>query len=131
MEQAQGRTGSENECTDRLLDETTNNASEEVVVIQPTAKSPSRAKAKCVKKSEKRINCCGVFDPEGKLVDLCPKSWFEVGSESILWRICFVTCCLPLCYPCYLTRTLRKAPKAPAGMWDNGLDKGDILDRTF
>ena len=66
--------------------------------------------------------CCSVEDPDEFQVDLCPRKWFcccsndssgsgwsgrqqtRVGFLQIIWRICFVTLCLPLCYPCYLTR---------------------------
>ena len=27
---------------------------------------------------------------------------------SICWRLCFLSCCLPTCYTCYLTRSLRR-----------------------
>ncbi len=31
------------------------------------------------------------------------------GVFTVLWRVCFVIFCLPLCYPCYLTRCVYKA----------------------
>ena len=47
--------------------------------------------------------------------DFCPNNWFEVDKEvnqegfckQLSWKCCFVCICLPVCYPCYLTRTVR------------------------
>ena len=57
---------------------------------------------------------------------MCPRHWWDllwfydkgVGPPKepaqvrpvadILWRLFFYATCLPVCYPCYLTRTLRK-----------------------
>ena len=59
-------------------------------------------------------------------MDLCPRPWWDlvwyydegVGHPvekarmrpiaDVVWRLIFYVTCLPLCYPCYLTRTLRK-----------------------
>ena len=49
--------------------------------------------------------------------DYCPNNWFELKAEEeqegfvaqLCWKWCFLCVCLPLCYPCYLTRTLRSA----------------------
>ena len=32
----------------------------------------------------------------------------RVIAERICWRACFITICLPMCYPCYLSRTIRR-----------------------
>nr|XP_040567584.1 uncharacterized protein LOC121117273 [Lepeophtheirus salmonis] len=60
--------------------------------------------------------CCAPQDDVGEhQVDLCPRSWWCCCCEgenrsfgSILWRIIFIFCWVPLCYPCYLSRTLRR-----------------------
>jgi len=68
--------------------------------------------------------CCSQEEPDEFQVDLCPRKWFcccSIGSSGsvdrqrrrpgflhFVWRICFVILCLPLCYPCYLTRRLRR-----------------------
>ena len=53
------------------------------------------------------------MSPDGK--EFCPDSWFEVDKEmhqdgfckQASWKCCFVCVCLPVCYPCYLSRTIR------------------------
>ena len=48
-------------------------------------------------------------------IDFCPNNWFEVKKdveqdgfcEQASWKCCFLCVCLPLCYPCYLSRTVR------------------------
>ena len=71
--------------------------------------------------SASAYTCCSLEDPDEFQVDLCPRKWFcccsnkgaaESGGRQrmlpvflqIVWRICFVILCLPLCYPCYLSR---------------------------
>ena len=57
------------------------------------------------------------MSPEGK--EYCPNNWFEVDKEvtqegfcqQLSWKCCFVCVCLPVCYPCYFTRTVRKSKK--------------------
>ncbi len=37
------------------------------------------------------------------------------GAEAacdLAWRICFYLVCFPLCYPCYVSRTVRKRTKS-------------------
>ena len=45
-------------------------------------------------------------------LELCPRSWYlearEEGGARGTWRLAFLCLCLPLCYPCYLTRSLRR-----------------------
>ncbi len=58
-----------------------------------------------------KILCCSAQDPEDFQVDLCPRSWFNLGESGGcldgIWKMLFIVCCLPLCYPCYLTRCVR------------------------
>ena len=74
-----------------------------------------------------RVLCCSDL-PRFKTdqVDLCSQGWFTSSqgakeeSEScdchsvltkigrMCWKACFVTVCLPFCYPCYLSRSLRR-----------------------
>ena len=53
-------------------------------------------------------------------IDFCPQYWFQDLKSSpntckklrrFLWRLSFLVTCLPLCYPCYLSRTVRRRPK--------------------
>ena len=47
--------------------------------------------------------------------EYCPNNWFEIDKdvtqegfcEQLSWKCCFVCVCLPVCYPCYFTRTIR------------------------
>ena len=53
------------------------------------------------------------MSPEEK--EYCPNNWFELKKDvhqdgyckQLSWKCCFICVCLPLCYPCYLTRTVR------------------------
>ena len=88
--------------------------------------------------------CCSVEDPDEFQVDLCPRKWFCCCSKDgsgflqIVWQICFVILCLPICYPCYLTRwylliaPLRWAQnqlRTGVGEWD-GVG-GDLMGSWF
>ena len=44
---------------------------------------------------------------------LCPHSWFHLGSGrgdygDLCWRLLFLCFCVPFCYPCYLSRQVRR-----------------------
>ena len=47
----------------------------------------------------------GGFDP-------CPSTWYrqakQTGGLGGAWRLAFMCLCLPLCYPCYITRKYRR-----------------------
>ena len=71
--------------------------------------------------------CCSREDPEEFQVDLCPRKWFcccshdgsgggRLGCLEIIWRILFVLFCLPLCYPCYVTRRCRRRQRRLEGV---------------
>lgn len=70
--------------------------------------------------------CCSREDPKEFQVDLCPRKWFcccsqdgsggRLGCLRILWRILFVLFCLPLCYPCYVTRRCRRRQRRLEGV---------------
>ena len=59
------------------------------------------------------INSSKSMSPDSK--EFCPNSWFEVDKEmhqdgfckQVSWKCCFICVCLPVCYPCYLSRTIR------------------------
>ena len=68
--------------------------------------------------------CCASREKSVKLredqIDFCPQFWFKDLKSSpntckrfkrFLWRVSFLFTCLPLCYPCYLSRTIRRRPK--------------------
>ena len=68
--------------------------------------------------------CCTSTEKFVKLredqFDFCPQNWFQDLGNSpttckkfkrFLWRLSFLFTCLPLCYPCYLSRTVRRRPK--------------------
>ncbi len=53
-----------------------------------------------------------------------------------MWRICFITVCLPMCYPCYLTRTIRRRKKTSDYMYlehelMSGQYRGNKLNETM
>ncbi|XP_040568336.1 uncharacterized protein [Lepeophtheirus salmonis] len=81
-------------------------------------------------KSQKRIQNSKIIvrsktEPREDQVDLCPRIWSREFSQSRegrdrnsssssidlwrkVWRICFYCSCLPICYPCYVSRSLRR-----------------------
>ena len=89
-----------------------------VLTDQPTLTS----QPKLGQKESQVILCCSSSAREDQ-IDLCPSLWYrefiqdEQGTGTchqcrrLLWRLCFITTCLPLCYPCYLTRSIRRRRK--------------------
>ena len=78
-----------------------------------------------LKKTHSTILCCSTEPLQDDQVDLCPRFWWNVcwTNESpldpsqnsqvrplsaICWRLTFISCCLPACYTCYLTRSIRR-----------------------
>ena len=55
------------------------------------------------------------FDPNQEQPEVRP-------LDGIFWRLCFLCSCLPSCYPCYLTRTLRRRRRRH----DKVLDLSDV-----
>ena len=62
---------------------------------------------------EKHVKRHESMNLDGK--EYCPNNWFEIDKdvtqegfcEQLSWKCCFVCVCLPVCYPCYFTRTIR------------------------
>ena len=80
--------------------------------------------------------CCADQRIREDQIDFCPKFWFREFSnnkssssnnnsrknnnnnnskcscrkrvQTVIWRICFLLTCLPMCYPCYLSRSIRR-----------------------
>ena len=75
--------------------------------------------------------CCASQKIREDQIDFCPKFWFREFSnkssnnsrknnnnsnkcscrkrvQTVIWRICFLLTCLPMCYPCYLSRSIRR-----------------------
>jgi len=52
--------------------------------------------------------------------DPCPSSWYrqakQTGGLGGAWRLAFMCLCLPLCYPCYITRKYRRRRRATANL---------------
>lgn len=81
--------------------------------------------------------CCARSKIREDQVDLCPPSWFReltdepetrawaVNARRVLWRLCFISTCLPLCYPCYLSRTFRRRRKQVMFPMDDIIKKFD------
>lgn len=72
-------------------------------------------------------------------IDLCPQYWCQDLQSSpntckkfkrFMWRLSFFVTCLPLCYPCYLSRTVRRRPKQRPKYWSKQDNKVDDLNRT-
>merc|ERR1712038_187576 len=51
--------------------------------------------------------------------DPCPSSWYrqakQTGGLGGAWRLAFMCLCLPVCYPCYITRKYRRRRRASTG----------------
>lgn len=69
-------------------------------------------------KAPPTIICCS-SEEEDFQVDICPLSWYNLkeanGFCDGVWKLCFLLCFLPLCYPCYLTRKFRRREKRLPG----------------
>lgn len=54
---------------------------------------------------------CSQDSSEQERFEMCPHAWYrqakEEGGARGTWRLMFLCLCLPLCYPCYLTRSAR------------------------
>ena len=52
---------------------------------------------------------------DSHVIDFCPSIWFHPTEETsgknicgfLSWKVCFLCICLPMCYPCYLTREVK------------------------
>ena len=76
---------------------------------------PEAVHRRVYKEVEKRkdSDCKGGGSPDSR--EFCPNSWFQVDRPAndpgfcrqLSWKCCFLFLCLPLCYPCYLSRTVR------------------------
>eukprot|EP00095_Tigriopus_kingsejongensis_P001752 snap_masked-scaffold183_size276960-processed-gene-0.6 protein:Tk01752 transcript:snap_masked-scaffold183_size276960-processed-gene-0.6-mRNA-1 annotation:"---NA---" len=98
-------------------------------------------------RKQSTILCFSKRSPRPNQVDLCPRSWFGLkdkkGGRSgnvhdnhdqnqeeeneddlattvcdIIWRSIFFLTCFPLCYPCYICRTLRRMSKTSYSEYD-------------
>ena len=82
------------DCKNRLI------GNDDVVCVQPLATGRSGSPVG------------SGFGSDCEQESLCPGWWFRLGSGScrdVLWKLCFISCCLPLCYWCYLSRTMRRS----------------------
>ena len=107
-------------------------------VKKPVFKQPGPAVAAVVRSNEIDENqiflCCADQRIREDQIDFCPKFWFREFSnnksssnnnslknhnnnskcscrkrvQTVIWRICFLLTCLPMCYPCYLSRSIRR-----------------------
>jgi len=52
--------------------------------------------------------------------DPCPSSWYrqakQTGGLGGAWRLAFMCLCLPVCYPCYITRKYRRRRRASTNL---------------
>ena len=52
--------------------------------------------------------------------DPCPSSWYrqakQTGGLGGAWRLAFMCLCLPVCYPCYITRKYRRRRRASTSL---------------
>lgn len=102
------------------------------VVTQEPKKSSS------LNQNQTTFLCCASTSKIGDdQIDFCPPFWFQdLGSGSnlkrFLWRLCFLVTCLPLCYPCYLTRTIRRRTKQRPQFWGEFTDHSGVdLNQTL
>ena len=98
-------------------------------VKKPVFKQPGPSAA--VRSNENDENqiflCCADQRIREDQIDFCPKFWFREFNnkksnsrknnnkcscrkrvQTVIWRICFLLTCLPMCYPCYLSRSIRR-----------------------
>jgi len=47
-------------------------------------------------------------EDDDKNIALCPSVSLQKGTTHLCWTCSIMCCCFPLCYPCYLSKTLRK-----------------------
>jgi len=47
-------------------------------------------------------------EDDDKNLTLCPSVSLKKGRTNLCWTCSMLCCCFPLCYPCYLSRTLRE-----------------------
>lgn len=86
------------------------NQSLDLTLEPPRCPSRQNDELKYVSSSGQKssIVCCVQDELEDFQVDMCPREWFDCSNVSNvsegLWKVLFVLCCLPFCYPCYMTR---------------------------
>jgi len=60
------------------------------------------------------------LESEDQGFDPCPSSWYrqakQTGGLGGAWRLAFMCLCLPLCYPCYITRKYRRRRRATSNL---------------
>jgi len=47
-------------------------------------------------------------EDDDKNLALCPSVSLQKGTTHLCWTCSILCCCIPLCYPCYLSKTLRE-----------------------
>jgi len=89
-------------------------------IITGTSKSNDEdlRTAKRLKTSPKKtLNFSSKIENQTAL-EYCPDVWYNSDEKNqscktFCWQSCFLCICLPICYPCYLTRAIRRNKNAP------------------
>ena len=96
-------------------------------VKKPVFKQPGPAVRSNENDENQIFLCCADQRIREDQIDFCPKFWFREFNnkksnsrknnnkcscrkrvQTVIWRICFLLTCLPMCYPCYLSRSIRR-----------------------
>jgi len=97
-------------------------AFEQTVITDQPEPAPIRNQHRKQRKESQVILCCS-SDVRDDQIDLCPTFWYReflgkgeqrttcLKIRRFLWRLCFLVTCLPLCYPCYMSRSVRRRRK--------------------
>ena len=92
-----------------------------VVTEQPATLRNQHRKHR--KESQVILCCSKSSNVRDDQIDLCPPFWYReflgkgekrttcLKIRRFLWRLCFLVTCLPMCYPCYMSRTIRRRRK--------------------
>ena len=114
-----------------LQDKTNDEEIDDVIDRQPVKNNENQTYFCCASNSK------NIRDDQ---IDFCPPFWFKdlrIGDKdfkiaNFLWRLCFVVTCLPLCYPCYVSRSIRRRRKERFWTEFKDNDKlNDELNRTI
>lgn len=112
------------------------------------ANDPDQSFPEVITRQPQKINktrpsflCCSYSPVYEDQVDFCPHFWFHDlvqpchnscrNFKRFVWRLCFLFTCLPMCYPCYVTRSIRRRRKQRPKYWQTDVNDTEDLNRTI